>query len=490
MKQSQFWRNIYLLVISTSGLLLLGAAVWQLPSHEMPFLLLALIVLGIAAQLVSTSALANVSYEVGSAVSVAAVPIFGPLGGALVAISSHIGYWLIQNYQNSPGWRKSAEQIGFNGGMHGIAIFLAGSVYLFSFDLLSATPLPGVIAYIMAWLLTAVVGDQLNFWILATIIYLQHNVGPGEMWWENRWAMPINVLLMAAGGGALAFAIQELGLAGVIVFFLPVFLSSYAFRMYVASAKEQMNKLEDLVSLRTSDLTLANRKLADLNKDKDAFLAVLTHDMRTPLTSILGYTGLLKDRRELTNEERDRIADVILRNGKALLEIVNNILDIEQLQSGAPVLLERQNFDLQWLISETIESIEAQAIEKHITLEFERLETPVIIHADASKLQRIMANLLSNGIKYTPEGGCVMVSLQSDGRYVSISFQDTGYGIPAEELPYIFDRYRRVREHKDKAVGTGLGLTIVKSLVEAHDGEISVTSEEGVGSQFTVKLPA
>jgi signal transduction histidine kinase len=412
------------------------------------------------------------------------------LGGALVAISSHIGYWLIQNYKNSPGWRKSAEQIGFNGGMHGIAIFLAGSVYLFCFDLLSGTPLPGVIAYIMAWLLTAVVGDQLNFWILATIIYLQHNVGPGEMWWENRWAMPINVLLMAAGGGALAFAIQELGLAGVIVFFLPVFLSSYAFRMYVASAKEQMNKLEDLVSLRTADLTLANRKLADLNKDKDAFLAVLTHDMRTPLTSILGYTSLLKDRQELTGMERDRIADVILRNGKALLEIVNNILDIEQLQSGAPVLLERQNFDLQWLISETIESIEAQAIEKRITLEFERLETPVIIHADASKLQRIMANLLSNGIKYTPEGGRVTVSLQSDGRYVTINFQDTGYGIPAEELPYIFDRYRRVRQHKDKAVGTGLGLAIVKSLVEAHDGEISVTSEEGVGSQFTVKLPA
>jgi signal transduction histidine kinase len=260
--------------------------------------------------------------------------------------------------------------------------------------------------------------------------------------------------------------------------------------MYVNSAKEQMDKLEDLVSLRTSDLTRVNRQLADLHKDKDAFLAVLTHDMRTPLTSIHGYASLLRDRQTTTPEEQVHIATVILRNGKALLEIVNNILDIEQLQSGAPVLLERQNFDLRWMIDETIESIEAQSIEKRITLEYKRPEDPLIIHADPTKLQRVILNLLSNAIKYTQEAGQVKVTTLYDGRYVAISIKDTGYGIPAEELPHIFDRYRRVRQHKDKAVGTGLGLAIVKSLVEAHNGEINVTSEEGAGSQFTVKLPA
>jgi signal transduction histidine kinase len=484
----QGWRDVYIGLISVTGILLFATAVLQFPGYEARFLFVAMIALGVAAQLVSTQASSAISFEVGSAVSIAAAPIFGPLGAAFIAISSQVGWWFIRNYPTPPGWRKSAEQIGFNGGMHGLSMFLAGVTYLTVFDGLSAL-LPPIVAYLLSWLVAAVVGDQINFWVLAVMIYLQHDVRPTEMWWENRWAMPINVLVMAGGGGALAFAIQELGLAGMIVFFLPVLLSAYSFRMYVNSTKQQMDKLEDLVALRTEDLTRVNRQLADLHKDKDAFLAVLTHDMRTPLTSIHGYASLLRDRPTTSPEEQAHIAKVILRNGKSLLEIVNNILDIEQLQSGAPVLLERQNFDLRWMIDEVLESIEAQAIEKNIALRYERPKEPAFIHADSAKLQRIISNLLSNAIKYTPDMGTVTVTSACNERHATITIKDTGYGIPIEDLPHIFDRYRRVRQHKDKAVGTGLGLAIVKSLVEAHDGQISVTSEEGVGSEFTVTLP-
>jgi signal transduction histidine kinase len=487
MKNREALRRIYLVCVSTVGVLILAASVLQLPTYEDPLILFLLIALAIAAQFVSTFASTKIIYEVGTAISIAAVPIFGPLGASLVAIVSFTGHWLIYNRTGFPGWRKSLEQLGFNNGMYGLTVFLAGTVFTFVLD--SFTPLgPVVVVYLFAWLTAAVIADQVNLWLLAFMVYLQHNLNPKEMWWENRWAIPINVTVTAAGGGALAFAIQELGLVGMFVFFLPVFLSAYSFRIYVNSTKEQMDKLEDLVTLRTAALTEANMKLADLHKDKDAFLAVLTHDMRTPLTSILGYAGLLKDR-ALADEEKVHISAVILRNGRALLEIVNNILEIEQLQSGTPVLLERENFDLGLLVKNVAESIETQAVEKSIRLECRVAPEPVYLYADKQKLQRVVQNLVSNAVKYTPKTGCVALEVCVENGQALVNVNDTGYGIPTEDLPHIFERFRRVRQHQDKAVGTGLGLAIVKSLVEAHDGQIVVTSEEGVGSTFTIKLP-
>lgn len=487
MRNRETLRRIYLVCVSIVGVLILAAAIAQLPTYEDPLIFFLLITLAIAARFVSTLASAKIIYEVATAISIAAVPIFGPLGAATVAITSFAGHWLIYNRTGLPGWRQSLEQLGFNSGMYGLTMLLAGitfSTVLGWFD--PSAPL--LVIYLFAWLVAAVVADQINLWVLAVMVYLQHNVSPREMWWENRWAMPINVLVTAAGGGALAFAIQELGLLGMFVFFLPVFLSAYSFRIYVNSTKEQMDKLEDLVTLRTTDLTEANMKLADLHKDKDAFLAVLTHDMRTPLTSILGYAGLLKDR-SLSDEEKVHISSVIVRNGKALLEIVNNILEIEQLQSGTPILLEREHFDLGQLAKSVAESLEAQAVEKAIRLECHIASEPIYVYADRRKLQRVVQNLVSNAVKYTPKKGCVALDVSVNGQLAQVNVNDTGYGIPAEELPHIFERFRRVRQHKDKAVGTGLGLAIVKSLVEAHDGEITVTSDEGIGSTFTIKLP-
>jgi signal transduction histidine kinase len=487
MKNREALRRIYLVGVSIAGVLITLAAFVQLPAFDAPLIFSLLIALAIVARLVSTLASAKIIYEVGTAISIAAVPMFGPLGAALIAMVSFTGHWLIYNRTGLPGWRKSLEQLGFNNGMYGLTILLAG---------LTFTAVQGwfdpsrsfLVGFLFGWLVAAVVADQVNLWLLAVMVYLQHNVKPVEMWWENRWAMPINVAVTAAGGGALAFAIQELGLVGMFVFFLPVFLSAYSFRIYVNSTKEQMDKLEDLVTLRTADLTEANQKLADLHKDKDAFLAVLTHDMRTPLTSILGYAGLLKDR-TLEDEEKVHISTVILRNGKALLEIVNNILEIEQLQSGTPILLDRENFELGQMVENVAESLRAQALEKSIRLECHVAPGPVFLNADKQKLQRVVQNLVSNAVKYTPKEGCVALKVFLKDGHALVSVNDTGYGIPAEELPHIFERFRRVRQHKDKAIGTGLGLAIVKSLVEAHDGAIAVTSKEGVGSTFTIKLP-
>ncbi|MBK8987069.1 MAG: HAMP domain-containing histidine kinase [Chloroflexi bacterium] len=193
--------------------------------------------------------------------------------------------------------------------------------------------------------------------------------------------------------------------------------------------------------------------------------------------------------RELEREQQTHIAKVILRSQDTLLDIVNNLLEIGKLQSGTPVLLERSSFDLALLVKGVTEALETQALERNISLNDESVPSPAEITGDEKKIQRIVSNLISNAIKYTPEGGQVYIDTHVSGQYAVLAIRDTGYGIPTDELPFIFDRYSRVKKHQSIAIGTGLGLAIVKSLVEAHQGEITVESEEGVGSTFTVRLP-
>jgi signal transduction histidine kinase len=347
----------------------------------------------------------------------------------------------------------------------------------------------------LTWLVTAVVSDQINLWLLIIVLHLQMNVSPMEVWRDHRWAVPLNVIVNAVGGAILALAFIQFNILGILVFFLPIAASAYAFRMYVRQTEAQMTQLEDLVNLRTSDLEHANTDLAEANqeleelsKEKDSFLAVLTHDMRTPLTSIKGYGSILRDR-ELDRDQQEHIAKVILRSQDTLLDIVNNLLEIGKLQSGTPILLERSSFDLALVVKSAAESLEASAMEKKIALNYDEVPSPVEVTADQKKIHRVILNLISNAIKYTPDEGEVFINTSVNGKYAIVAVRDTGYGIPEDELPYIFDRYSRVKKHQSMAIGTGLGLAIVKSLIDAHHGEILVASEEGVGSTFTLKLP-
>lgn len=479
-------RSIYSLLLSASGL---GLVVWgisQIPNKAQPLTFLLLLILAVTTQSTMTYMVGGMaSVSVSSAISLATVPLYGPVAAATVAAAAEIGLWLISLRIEHPGWRRATERLGVNAGMNGVAIFMAGS----AFELAANWFEPGTVAgQTVPWVLGAIVGDQANFWLLVGIIYLVHGVRPIEVWKENRWAVPMNVMVMSIGGGLLSLAVREFGLLGIAIFFLPIVLSAYSFRVTVNNAKQQMVKLEEMVTLRTQALAEANQKLEALHKEKDSFLAVLTHDMRTPLTSIRGYSSILAER-ELTREQQVKIAKVILQSEETLLEIVNNILEIETLQSGIPVELETTSFDLALLTRSAVESLEAPAMEKEIALRYEPVPSPIMITADISKVQRILLNLISNAIKYTPKEGCVSIDTRVNGRYAIVEVKDTGYGIPEDELAHIFDRFSRVKGHQHIALGTGLGLAIVKSLVEAHDGEITVESQEGVGSTFTVKLP-
>ena len=480
------WRNHYLVFVSFLGLAFVLYGIIQIPTLDEPDIFALLLLLGVVAQVAATSLFSGeVTVGVSTAISMATVPFFGPFAAAVVNAAAELTVSLISIYQQKPGARRSFERVGFNVGMGSISLAVGGLVFVVSQQFLGPQNWAG---QTIPWLLAAIVIDQVNLWLLITMIYLQNGARPLDIWKDHRWAMSINILVTSIGGGLLAFSVIQFDWWGVAIFFLPIMLSAYSFRLYIIRAREQMARLEDMVTQRTKDLAEVNKTLADLHREKDAFLAVLTHDMRTPLTSILGFADLLAVHHELPQNRVQEISLIVLRNGETLLEIVNNILEIEKLQSGAPVLLERDPFDLGLLVRESVESIGSQALEKQIEVVCQA-SLDSYINGDEQKIKRVILNLVSNAIKYTQEQGKVIVNLSMNGRYAILDVADTGHGIPADELPFIFDRFRRVGKHRKLAVGTGLGLAIVQSLVHAHDGEIIVQSEEGVGSTFTVKLP-
>ena len=222
---------------------------------------------------------------------------------------------------------------------------------------------------------------------------------------------------------------------------------------------------------------------------KDEFLATLSHELRTPLTAILGWAQVL---RRGSRDEADlhRGLHTIERNARAQAQLIEDLLDMSSITSGK-VRLEMQPLAPAVIASAAIESVRAAAEAKQIRINKDFAATPGMVAGDASRLQQILWNLLSNALKFTPHGGTVTLSVQREGDNIAISVCDSGIGIPAHFLGHVFERFRQAdatttRQHG----GMGVGLSIVKHLVEQHGGTISVASDgEGCGACFTLRLP-
>lgn len=473
-------RTFYLAFISVVGFLLLVISTVQLWGVENGLNLILLFLLAAAAEIAATFVQVGenkMAYEVGTAVSVAAIPLFGP-EAAVVAVSiAGISFWLY-NTRQQPLRQRAWEQLTFNMGMHSIAIFIAGLIFV----AIQQAEL-GPVGILAAWIVTAVVYDQINFWLLAIILRLVRGeqFHPFAFWKENRWAMIINVLILSAGGFLLAFAVQQFDWMGVLIFFLPIILSSVAFQAYVNQMRAHMENLEAIIAERTHELS-------QLMREKDAFLAVLTHDMKTPLTTINLYANILRDHPDIL-QTKPHMTDLILRSQQSLTEIVNNILDLEKLQTGETMPMNKETLDLVPMLKYMVQSLTPHADEKAIQIHPKLDIDSLMVEGDRQQIERVLQNLISNAVKYTPKQGEVFVEAARQNGRALIYVRDTGYGIPEDELPYIFDRYRRVSKHQNKAAGTGLGLAITKALVEAHNGDVSVSSQEGTGSTFTISLP-
>ena len=473
---------LYLLAVTIAGLIIVIWGLYQIPGMVAKSTLFLTICLAIFTNVFATSATVSdesMVIEVGTAVTLAIIPLFGPSAAAVSAAACSLGIWLIfPSKQNSK--KRNWEQLGFNAGMFSLAMFTAGIIFNVARQLLGVNTFAG---QIIPWLLAAIVYDQLNFWMLMGIIRLKQGAGvkPSAIWLENLWALPINIIILSVGGGVLAFAATQLGLLGIVVFFLPIVLSAYAFRLYVNHMQEHMNNLENIVAERTQALQKAM-------EEKDSFLTVLTHDMKSSLTSIHLNASMIKEYPKIL-EKKPHMIDAVLHSQKTLTGIVNNILDLEKLQANGELPIKKEVFEFIGLAAEVFQIVAVQAEQKQIQFELLGADKTILVLADRRYMERILHNLLTNAIKYTPRQGSVTVTLSIETEELCVHVQDSGYGIPAEELPFVFERFHRVSSHSKLADGTGLGLTITKALVEAHDGRIQVSSKEGEGSLFSTFLP-
>jgi signal transduction histidine kinase len=222
-----------------------------------------------------------------------------------------------------------------------------------------------------------------------------------------------------------------------------------------------------------------------LEKAKSEFVSVVSHELRTPLTSIQGFSEILANR-DMPWEKRREFYEIINSESERLGRLITNLLNLSRIEAGAE--LNQETLDLVGLLQEDLELQQSQTDLHRLSLEVEGRIPPV--YADRDRLHQVFKNLLSNAVKYSPQGGPVVVRVSPEGKYVKVSFADKGIGIPEEELPFIFDRFRRVEKGEAAAIsGTGLGLAIVKHLVEMHGGHVQVRSEVGRGSTFTVYIP-
>ncbi|GEM_PF-1463650 len=229
-------------------------------------------------------------------------------------------------------------------------------------------------------------------------------------------------------------------------------------------------------------------KLKELDKLKDDFVNAVSHDLRTPLTAIMGYAEFLEDEigGKLTPQQGEFVAQ-IEKSTQRLEGLVNDLLDFARLEAGK-FRLHCEEVDLANKIAEIVESLRPQAEERMLKLEAILPDEPVPMVLDPRRIERVLANLIGNAIKFTPEGGQIGVRVTVEENGVICEVTDTGIGIASEDIPKLFRRFTQLESGARIKAGTGLGLSISKAQVEAHGGQVGVRSELGKGSTFWFRL--
>ncbi len=252
---------------------------------------------------------------------------------------------------------------------------------------------------------------------------------------------------------------------------------------------EELAQVNNELATLQRELHKKNAELARLNEVKNQFIGILAHDLRNPLSLIMGYADFLEtDMAEKLDDDAREYLSVILRSSKFMLSLVNDLLDLSVIETGK-LVLNRSEFNIHDLVLESAALYKPMASKKQIKMECQVPDQTIMIEADRLKIYQVLNNIISNAIKYSPLGSTVRVSLQADDQQIKVSIQDEGAGIETAELSRIFDPYQRGSTRPTAGESsTGLGLAIVKRIIEGHGGKLSVDSSLNVGTVFAFSL--
>jgi PAS domain S-box-containing protein len=227
-----------------------------------------------------------------------------------------------------------------------------------------------------------------------------------------------------------------------------------------------------------------------LDRMKDEFISTAAHELRTPLTSLMGYSEILRqpDRYGgFSLEQQQEFLDILYEKAEELSRIVDDLLDLSRVQSGQPIILERKPGDLSQILREIVQSCRAKMTGNHFVLKLP--DHPIELDLDKARISQLMQNVLSNAVKFSPQGTTIRISVRRARHFCVVGVEDEGIGMSSEDLNHIFDAFYRADASNTGFAGLGLGMAIVRRIVEAHGGKIRVRSKPGSGTRVSFSLP-
>ncbi|RMF69855.1 MAG: HAMP domain-containing protein [Calditrichaeota bacterium] len=254
-----------------------------------------------------------------------------------------------------------------------------------------------------------------------------------------------------------------------------------------ARAAKIINDKGELIGIVTVLRDITKEK--EIDRMKTELVSMVAHELRSPLTCISGFSELLLDP-TITQEQSEEYATIILKESNRLSELINKFLDISKIEAGKSQL-RKSPVDMKMLIEKVLDFNAQLADKKSIRVNFEAPKEVTILNLDRDMMEQAVLNLFSNAVKYSPKGARITVRLREDDSSLIFDVEDTGYGISEKSLPHIFDKFYRITDNEQvrDIMGSGLGLSLVREIVEIHGGSIKVKSMLGKGSTFTVILP-
>jgi signal transduction histidine kinase/CheY-like chemotaxis protein len=461
----------------------------------------------------------SVSY----AANLTSLLLLGPQHAALIAVAGAITQCRYKAKAEYPLYKTI-----FSAAAAGLTMLATGAVYV----ILGGTT-PPTAALVVAKPLVGAIGTYflVNTSLVAGAIALSSNRTFAETWGRDFLWSAASFMVAGTAGALTAMVVQRGDVWIAVVLVAPIYLTYRSYELFAGRLEDQKRHTEEMRRLhgetmaaleqaRSAERALAEEKerlavalaemtrleesrnqlllreqsaratAEDASRLKDQFLAIVSHELRTPLNAVLGWAEMLS-RRALEGPLHDRAVRGISEAARRQARLIEDLLDVARIASGK-MRLDRTLVDLADVVSDALLIAQPSAAVKNIRLSFQRGAWTPKIFGDRVRLEQIVSNLVSNAVKFTPDGGTVDVRMRRVGDHAELVVSDTGQGIPAEFLPCVFELFRQADGSTTRLhSGLGLGLSIVKSLVEAHNGTVRVQSAgEGQGATFVVTLPA